>query len=201
MRGKPRGITYDCDHLVAALEQPRDHWPPENSGGAEYGNTHGSTLYEAWLDASERFATRQTSIVLIGRMHVPRYRTIACASALLLLCAASVAQPVAPYGVLGPPAYFGCGGIYLELARQNDDLARIRTALRRLELETDESVRARQWINALDAENRNLRQQNVLFQQRVIALEKALAAAPRDEPLTPGVQGRGAKGGSLERKP
>ncbi|MCW8880857.1 MAG: hypothetical protein OQK92_00990, partial [Sedimenticola sp.] len=35
-------------------------------------------------------------------------------------------------------------GIYLELGRQNDDLARIRARLRRLELETDKSVRARQ---------------------------------------------------------
>jgi len=80
----------------------------------------------------------------------------------------AIGVPVYPYD------YYGCGGIYLELARQNDDLARIRTRLRRLELETDEGVRARQWIGTLEAENRNLRQQNVLFQQRVLELEAAL---------------------------
>ncbi len=72
------------------------------------------------------------------------------------------------------PYYYGCGGIFLELARQNDDLAHIRARLRRLELETDESVRARQWIGTLEAENRNLRQQNALFQRRVLELEAAL---------------------------
>ena len=57
-----------------------------------------------------------------------------------------------------------------------EDLARIRARLRRLELETDESARARQWIDTLDAENRNLRQQNALFQRRVIELEAAAEA-------------------------
>jgi len=87
------------------------------------------------------------------------------------------AQYISPGGVIGVPVYpyYGCGGIYLELARQNDDLARIRARLRRLELETDEGARARQWIGTLEAENRNLRQQNGLFQQRVLELEAALA--------------------------
>ncbi len=105
---------------------------------------------------------------------MPGYGTAACALALTLSCASATAQYVAPYGALGPSAYLGCGRIYLELARQNNDLARIRTALRRLELETDESLRARQWISTLDAENRNLRQQNALFQQRVVELEAAM---------------------------
>ena len=104
-----------------------------------------------------------------------------CALTMSLFSAASAAQYVAPYGVVGLPAYYGCSGIYLALARQNEDLSRIRARLRRLELETDESVRARQWISTLDAENRSLRQQNVLFQQRVIELEAALEKT-RDVP-------------------
>lgn len=103
------------------------------------------------------------------------FRTAACALAMTLFSAASTAQYAAPYTILGPPVHFyGCGGIYLELARQNEDLSRIRARLRRLELETDESARARQWIGTLEAENRNLRQQNALFQRRVIELEAAL---------------------------
>ena len=97
----------------------------------------------------------------------------------------STAQYVAPYGIVAPPAYYGCTGIYLALARQNEDLSRIRARLRRLELETVESERARQWISALDAENRNLRQQNVLFQQRVIELEQALDRNAREEAAVP----------------
>lgn len=94
--------------------------------------------------------------------------------------APAAAQPVVPApGLYYAPGYYGCGGIYLELARQNDELARIRSSLRRLETETDDTQRARQWINALEAENRNLRQQNGLFQRRVIALEEQLAAANR----------------------
>lgn len=94
------------------------------------------------------------------------------------------AQYVAPGGVIGVPVYpyWGCGGIYLELARQNDDLARIRARLRRLELETDEGARARQWIGTLEAENRNLRQQNALFQRRVLELEAALEQRNGTEP-------------------
>jgi hypothetical protein len=90
------------------------------------------------------------------------------------LCSAPAgAQYAAPLGV---PMYCGCGGIYLDLARQNDDLLRIRARLRRLELETDQGARARQWIDTLDAENRNLRQQNVLYQRRVLELEAELKA-------------------------
>jgi len=106
-----------------------------------------------------------------------------------LLSGSSAAQYVAPYGILGPPAYYGCSGIYLELARQNEDLSRIRARLRRLELETDESARARQWISTLDAENRNLRQQNVLFQQRVVELERALDAKAREDVTVPEPRG------------
>jgi hypothetical protein len=102
-----------------------------------------------------------------------------------LLSAVCAAEHVAPYGIVGPTAYYGCSGIYLELARQNEDLSRIRARLRRLELETDESVRARQWISTLDAENRNLRQQNVLFQRRVIELERELDAKAHENVTTP----------------
>jgi hypothetical protein len=102
---------------------------------------------------------------------------------LVLIGATAKAQPVVPgYGAYyyAPGYYYGCGGIYLELARQNDELARIRSSLRRLETETDETQRARQWISALEAENNNLRQQNALFQRRVIELEADLEAAGRD---------------------
>jgi len=105
---------------------------------------------------------------------MPGLRTALCAFSLILFSAVSSAQYVAPYGAVAPPAYYGCSGIYLELARQNEDLARIRARLRRLETETDNSARARQWISALEAENRNLRQQSVLFQQRVLELEAIL---------------------------
>ncbi|MCL4800026.1 MAG: hypothetical protein KJ025_10600 [Burkholderiales bacterium] len=110
--------------------------------------------------------------------------SIACLLA-ALLGAPAAAQPVAPgAGYYYPPGYYpyGCSGIYLELARQNDELLRIRSALRRLETESDDSQRARQWIAALEAENRNLRQQNALFQRRVLELEAALEAAPNGEP-------------------
>jgi len=114
---------------------------------------------------------------------MPTVRAAVGALTIVLVSSASNAQYVAPYGVVAPPTFYGCGGVYLELARQNDDLARIRSRLRRLELETDESVRARQWISTLEAENRNLRQQNVLFQQRLVELEKALeTAAPASSP-------------------
>ena len=106
-----------------------------------------------------------------------RHRLLASLALTIALAAPHAdAQYLAPGGVIGTPLYpyYGCGGIYLELARQNDDLARIRARLRRLELETDEGVRARQWISTLDAENRNLRQQNALFQRRVLELEAAL---------------------------
>ena len=103
------------------------------------------------------------------------FRNAACAMTMSVLSAASSAQYVPPYGALGLPGYdYGCSGIYLGLARHNDDLARIRARLRRLELETDQSVRATQWNSALEAENRNLRQQNALFQQRVLELEAKL---------------------------
>jgi len=108
---------------------------------------------------------------------MPTVRAAVGALTIALVSSVSNAQFVAPYGVVASPTFYGCGGIYLELARQNDDLARIRSRLRRLELETDESVRARQWISTLEAENRNLRQQNVLFQQRVVELEQELEAA------------------------
>ena len=113
------------------------------------------------------------------------FRQVVFALTTTLFSGASAAQYVAPYGVVGPPAYYGCGGIYLALARQNEDLSRIRARLRRLELETDESARARQWISTLDAENRNLRQQNVLFQQRVIELEQTLDRKAREEAAVP----------------
>lgn len=110
-------------------------------------------------------------------------RSAAYALTIALVGSVSNAQYVAPYGIVAPPAFYGCSGIYLELARQNDDLARIRSRLRRLELETDESVRARQWISTLEAENRNLRQQNVLFQRRLVELERELeAAGPASSP-------------------
>jgi hypothetical protein len=96
---------------------------------------------------------------------------IALCVATALCSAPAGAQYVAPLGV---PMYYGCGGIYLDLAHQNDDLLRIRARLRRLELETDEGARARQWIDTLDTENRNLRQQNVLYQRRVLELEAEL---------------------------
>jgi hypothetical protein len=111
----------------------------------------------------------------------------------MALCSVPVAaQYVAPNVVLGAPVYYGCGGIYLELARQNDDLLRIRTRLRRLELETDAGARSRQWIDTLEAENRNLRQQNTLYQQRVLELEAALKAGKGEERKP---QGRDAKEG------
>lgn len=110
---------------------------------------------------------------------------IACLLA-ALLGAPVAAQPVAPGGgyYYRPGDYpYGCGGIYVELARQSDELLRIRSALRRLATEPDDSQRARQWIGALEAENRNLRQQNALFQRRVLELEAALEAARNGEPL------------------
>jgi hypothetical protein len=109
------------------------------------------------------------------------FRIAALALTIAALSAPSAAQYVPPYGVLAPPAYYyGCGGIYLELARQNEDLSRIRAAVRRLQTESDESARARQWISTLEAENRNLRQQNALFQQRVIELEATLGEISED---------------------
>ncbi len=116
------------------------------------------------------------------------FRQVVFALTTALLSAGSTAQYIAPYGIVGPPAYYGCGGIYLALAWQNEDLSRIRARLRRLELETDESMRARQWISTLDAENRNLRQQNVLFQQRVIELERELDAKAHENVTTPAPQ-------------
>jgi carbonic anhydrase len=109
---------------------------------------------------------------------MPTVRTAACALTSVLLSSVSSAQYVAPAPA---PYYYGCGGVYLALARQNDDLARIRSRLRRLELETDESARAKQWISALEAENQNLRQQNTLFQLRVVELEASLKNA-KDDP-------------------
>jgi len=131
------------------------------------------------------------------------FRNAALAVALAMLSASSSAQYVPPYGVVGPPAYrsYGCGGIYLALGRQNEDLARIRARLRRLELETDESVRARQWISTLDAENRNLRQQNMLFQQQVIALEQELASKARNSAGALGYRDPEQIRGPLERNP
>ena len=116
-------------------------------------------------------------------------RLAVCTLTMSLFSSVSAAQYVAPNGVVEPSAYYGCGGIYLELARQNEDLSRIRARLRRLELETDESVRARQWISTLDAENRNLRQQNVLFQERVIELERELDAKAREDVAVPELRG------------
>jgi len=104
------------------------------------------------------------------------------AAIVALISMPTTAQQVVPGpGVYYGPGAYGCGGIYLELARQTDELARIRSTLRRLETETDDTQRARQWISALEAENRNLRQQNALFQRRVIELEEALKAS-HDEP-------------------
>jgi hypothetical protein len=95
-----------------------------------------------------------------------------------LSAAPAGAQPVVP----GPSGYYargyyGCSEIFLELARKNGELARIRASLRRLETETDDTLRARQWIRALEAENQNLRQQNALFQRRLIELEAELNAS------------------------
>ena len=120
---------------------------------------------------------------------MPTFRHAVCGLTMSLFSAGSAAQYVAPYGIVAPPAYYGCSGIYLALARQNEDLSRIRARLRRLELETDESARARQWISTLDAENRNLRQQNVLFQQRVIELERELDAKAREDVAVPELRG------------
>ena len=105
---------------------------------------------------------------------MPNFRQAACALTLAVYGAAASAQYVAPDSVFSASPYYGCGGIFLVLVRQSDDLARIRGRLRALELETDQEVRARQWIGTLEAENRNLRQQNALFQQRVIELEEIL---------------------------
>jgi hypothetical protein len=119
---------------------------------------------------------------------MPTARSAVFAVVLTLIGATAAAQPVVPgYGAYyyAPGYYYGCGGIYLELARQNDELARIRSSLRRLETETDETQRARQWISALEAENRNLRQQNALFQRRVEELEADRERAMRAPSTSP----------------
>ena len=113
-------------------------------------------------------------------MPKPAVRSAAYALTISLVSSVSSAQYLAPYGVVAPPGYYGCSGIYLELARQNDDLSRIRARLRRLETETDESARARQWISTLEAENRNLRQQNMLLQRQVMQLEATLETMKSD---------------------